>query len=226
MTSDVGDRKSADSSSEQHGAVVKEGRGVKEGDDDEHEDASAFFTAKFSALSMAEREEEMYAIHGVANYPAKETPEFLQEKVTELLGILDQIQEGREAYDLALKQDLGRGVVTNQTFLQSYLRATIFNVEEAAQKITKFYTFKRELFGDEKLAKELTLQDLDSEARELLERGWLSKLPLHDLSGRAVAILLVGIKDAHKYSQISRVCRFTSMIIPVFDGEPGAKSNR
>ena len=158
----------------------------------DEEDCSAIFTARFSALSTAERENELYAIHGITE-PLRETPELVKEKIADLLRILDQIQEDRGAFDLALAQDSAK--VRSDEFLLRFLRSTMFDVNQAAIKVPKYFAMKRRLFGDERLVEDLTLQDLGMEGRQLLESGWLSLLPLLDSAGRSVAMFLLGIKE-------------------------------
>jgi len=76
---------------------------------------------------------------------------------------------GLEAYRVARKQD--ETYVTNPNFTIGFLRAEHYDVKKAAWRMFRHLKIKRELFGDEKLARDILLDDLGEKGKEILEKG-------------------------------------------------------
>ena len=57
---------------------------------------------------------------------------------------------------------------------------------EASEKITRNFYYKQVLFGAEKIAKTLTLDDLSETDMEALRSGYFLWLPGRDMAGRLV----------------------------------------
>lgn len=74
--------------------------------------------------------------------------------------------------------------VQNKEFRLLFLRTdTSFNAKQAAAKFVKHFELKLELFGEEKLGREIMLQDLEPDDWKHTQTRWL----LHrDRSGRAI----------------------------------------
>jgi len=94
----------------------------------------------------------------------------------------------RTAYERAvyLDEDYVRGMRT------TFLRASNFDALAAAEGMAKYFTHKRELFGDGILARDVRLSDLTDYELEHLESGYLQLLPSRDASGRAVIFMAPG----------------------------------
>ena len=89
----------------------------------------------------------------------------------------------------------------------SYFKIGSFDPQNAAQRILSHFDQKLTLFGQEKLTKTITLEDMGEEDNILLRVGWCGKLPLRDMSSRSVIymnpIALATIQ--HEISSISRM---------------------
>ena len=187
-----------------------DGRSQQE-DNEKTDSADEFLAHRFAALTMEERQQAMNDIHCVSE-PFSETPEFVDEKISELSALLNGCSsiEGdkknlRQAYDMVLEQN--PEYVKDRNFLLQFLRAGSFDPQNAAQRILSHFDQKLTLFGQEKLTKTITLEDMGEEDNILLRVGWCGKLPLRDMSSRSVIymnpIALATIQ--HEISSISRM---------------------
>ena len=186
-----------------------DGRSQEE-DTNKTESIDALLAHKFAALTMEERQQVMNDIHCVSE-PFPEPPEFVDEKISELSALLKGgSTEGdkknlRQAYEMAVEQD--PEYVEGRSFLLQFLRAGSFDPENAAQRILKHFEQKLTLFGQDKLTKTITLEDMGEEENKLLRVGWCGKLPLRDMSSRSVIymnpIAIANIQ--HEIPSISRM---------------------
>ena len=67
-----------------------------------------------------------------------------------------------------------------------FLRAESFDPCNAASRMVRFFDEKCELFGADKLTKDITLEDLDPDDIITLENGFYQVLPEKDCAGRKV----------------------------------------
>ena len=133
-------------------------------------------------LSFKEREETLFAIHGVSN-KITETPELIEKSLLELeqcLVLADNSQILKEA------KNQNASYVDNFKFRLKFLRAERFDPPKACKRLLKFLELKCALFGAHTLGRDLTLADLDPKSRECLDSGFQQTLPLRDTAGRNV----------------------------------------
>ena len=192
------------------GRSQQEDKGKKDSEDD-------FLAHKFAALTTEERQQVMNDIHCVSE-PFPEPPEFVDEKISELSALLKGgSTEGdkknlRQAYEMAVEQD--PEYVEGRSFLLQFLRAGSFDPENAAQRILRHFHQKLTLFGQEKLTKTITLEDMGEEENKLLRVGWCGKLPLRDMSSRSV-IYMNPIAIATMQHEISFVSRMRVLMYTI-----------
>jgi hypothetical protein len=145
---------------------------------------------EMAKLSVSEREEVMHDIHGVTEDEVKETPALVAEKLSELDDKVKRIRtvnfpnQAVLAYSLA--EALSPEYVQDSSLRLMFLRASNFNVDQAAQTLLGHFEKKLELFGPNKLASNITLDDLDADDMACLSSGQSQILPYRDRSGRAV----------------------------------------
>jgi hypothetical protein len=89
----------------------------------------------------------------------------------------------KQAYDTACSHDPD---YVTADFRLKFLRADNFDVGKAAVRIIRHFAEKLNLFGEEKLARDITLSDLSREDLHSLSYGWLQVLPRKDKAGRPV----------------------------------------
>ena len=145
---------------------------------------------KMSQLTMEERENVYHDIHAVTGVvDEKSEPGFLNRKLNELEMEIQRIDfRNRQAYELALC--LAPAYVRDSAFRLRFLRADRFNAKLAAERYTRHYQLKLELFGPQKLGRHIVQDDLDKEALDKLYSGMNQSLPKRDTAGRLVWILI------------------------------------
>ena len=145
---------------------------------------------RMSQLSMKDREAAYYDIHGVTDTVNEEEDGFLESKILDFEMALQKVTgKDREAYELARSTD--SSYVDNHDFQLRFLRADRFNAKLAAARYVKFFTMKLDLFGAEKIARDIVQDDLGEEAVDALYSGIAQLLPRRDNAGRLVFFLLM-----------------------------------
>ena len=161
------------------------------------EDVEKITASEMNQLSMESREQILYDLHGISEKMPKETPELLHSRLADLQKALDLIPDSdKEAYSLAAM--MNPSYVANEKFRLKFLRADLFDAQQAAVRFTKHFQAKLELFGSELLAKDITQDDLESlgdKSLECLYSGWFQELPIRDISGRLISVLVQKSRD-------------------------------
>lgn len=144
---------------------------------------------EMAGLSTSELETVQYDIHGVTE-KVTETSELLREKLSELHTTIAEIRNSdptsASAYIVA--ETMNPGYVKDDSFRLLFLRASHFDVDQSCKRLLGHFEKKLELFGPQKLCKTITLDDLDADDMDCMNRGQSQLLPYRDRSGRAVFI--------------------------------------
>jgi hypothetical protein len=186
--------------SSDNGSFPMPSRGVEEPSD--LTEIDKMLAQEVHNLSLQERNRVYEEIHGVAE-PLKEEPDFVAQRFSEFKSHLSTIRH-KSAYDLALHQS--PEYVNNRNFHLMFLRSTEFDAHQAAQKLVNHFDFKMELFGQEKLAKDITYVDLNENDRECLKSGWIQILPATDRIGRPIVFVRPEMTmAAHAFDEKSMV---------------------
>ena len=135
-------------------------------------------------LSDAERM-RVFADLGGAQQINPEDPDFIIQCLMELNASLNRVED-KEAFRQA--QKMCPHYTNNPGFRIMFLRADDFNVENAASRIAAYFEEKKELFGEDKLARDITMADLNESDLECLEAGGLQLLRNQDHFGRVVVM--------------------------------------
>ena len=147
----------------------------------------AALAKEMNELSVTEREKVLDDIHGVASIQ-EETPASILQSLREIdlaLGVLPKIK--RKALDRALF--FKPGLLDDEhsdKFKLMFLRADSYDAPKAAKRLAKHFEEKLELFGEGKLTKPITLDDLEEEDLENLGFVGCAILPHKDQSGRPI----------------------------------------
>ena len=148
------------------------------------EDVDALLNSEMCQLSLDERNKVYQDIHGVSD-EINETPDLVAKSHHQLDLEIEQIKE-KTAYDLACSID--RNYVMDKDFRMKFLRSTLFDAKAAATKMVQFFEMKRDLFGQGKLARDITQNDLSKEDLTDLYSGRHQLLPVRDSAGRGVIL--------------------------------------
>jgi hypothetical protein len=148
-------------------------------------DAFSLLAAALNKMSIQEREQVIYDIHGVSDL-ILETPDLIATSLVQLDRSLHAMSISKKtAYESAHTQN--PKYVSRSSFRLAFLRAEQFDAGKAAERMSMFFEHKLQLFGADKLARDLTLDDLDTaDDMECLRSGIWQQLPLRDRAGRAV----------------------------------------
>jgi hypothetical protein len=162
-------------------------------EDPNPDETEALFAQELNKLSMQERDEVLQDIHGVSDI-IDEEPTFVRKRFEELEDELSKICD-KQAYLQAKLQN--EEYVTNEKILLMFLRADEFQVKLAAARIVAFFEAKLDLFGPDKLGRDIRLSDLNEDDMRCLESGYAQVLPERDRAGRVIFSLMPMIR-AHQ----------------------------
>lgn len=150
----------------------------------------ALQTEDLSSLSMKERELVYEELHGVAKieHLELETTDFVAAKVEELKSAIDQIApKRRRYYDRATF--MNPSLASDAKFYLLFLRAENYDVAAAAERLCTHFQYKVELWGEDKLGKHITLEDLSDDDLYCLRSGGIQFLPETDSAGRQISLV-------------------------------------
>ena len=148
-------------------------------------EADALIAQQLLRLSIQDRERVYHDLHGVSD-AVQETPEFVAGKLIELGAKLQELPE-KKAYETAKAMD--PEYVLKKDFRLKFLRADLFDAQQAALRIARHFEAKLELFGRDKLARDIEQDDLDPFTMDRLYQGGLQILPQRDRAGRRLMLL-------------------------------------
>lgn len=161
-----------------------------------------FFIDELNKLSVQERDEVLQDVHGVSDV-MNENLLTIEIKIAEMKQQLARIPlKQKAAYLQALEQN--PNYVHDDKFLLMFLRADAFNVEASALRFVSFFEHKLQLFGRDKLGRDIVVSDLSEDDVLCLESGYSQMLAGRDRAGRAILCLIPMIR---KYKTLeNRVC--------------------
>jgi hypothetical protein len=146
-------------------------------------ETDALLAKELNELSLDEREKVYEDIHGIPRL-VEEEPVFVDKALDGLEEALSKIPK-KVAYNQALF--LSPTYVQDPKFRLMFLRAELFHVERAASRVVSYFEQKLELFGIDKLGRDIRYEDLDDDDRAAVMTGALQILPEKDRSGRLIA---------------------------------------
>ena len=137
-------------------------------------------------IDMKQLEKSQLEIHGIIQ-PVEETPELVERSLAELDRWIDKLKctSAGRVYKVAEQQN--EGYVNDRNFRLMFLRAEGFeSPKKSSRRMLSFFEKKKELWGEDKLCRPITLQDFNKDDLEALENGHFQLLPTRDLSGRVI----------------------------------------
>jgi hypothetical protein len=147
----------------------------------------AYLIREMNELSVQERQKVLEEIHGVADVQ-EETPDMVAEALGELAGAMCNLpRSARRALDRAFF--LKPSIEKDSKFKLMFLRADYYDAGKAAMRMAKFFEHKLELFGEDKLVKKITLEDLNEEELKILRFGSSMRLAEKDPTGRPILFI-------------------------------------
>ena len=148
-----------------------------------HSDVEALTAKELNALSIEDRERLFEELNGISS-TVDEEPDFVAQCLYDLDNEVDRLHSDRSAYDLAMA--MRPELLNDRAFRLMFLRADCFDVAKAARRLVMHFDSKLKLFGEEKLVKKITYDDLDEDDRAALSTGASHVLPSRDQAGRGI----------------------------------------
>jgi hypothetical protein len=156
------------------------------------EDASAMLAKEMNQLSVEDREKVLEDIHGIAR-AVDEPLDYVKNSLVLLEEELSKITlRNKAAFDIAQLQS--KEYVSSEKLRMMFLRAESFDAYKAASHMVRFFDEKLNIFGAEKLTKDIVLADLDPDDIAALEKGFYQVLPEKDSAGRKVCCYFPKLK--------------------------------
>ena len=110
----------------------------------------------------------------------------------------------------------------NRQLKLSFLRSERYKPKEAMEKMIKFFEQKKMLFGVDKLAKRITIDDdLTQEDIHFLNKGFLQIVPVKDRAGRIIYFAQQPYMDNEDQHRESIVSLTTCLVCTLFCGWSG-----
>ena len=150
----------------------------------EIKETEEFLASQMSKLSVEERDEAIHDMHCVGE-DLEETPEMVEKSLAELDNAIKH--EKNATYEMAKVQN--RAYVEDSSFRLKFLRANMHDVNRAVRQMVSFLEQKAIYFGIEKVAQEITLNDLTNEDIKFMRSGLFHIQQGRDRSGRVVLYL-------------------------------------
>jgi hypothetical protein len=151
----------------------------------ESTDVDSLIAQQMSKLSIDEREQAYYDIHGITNI-TEESPEMIQACMEALEEEISGLKDSA-AYEQALSRN--PSYVQGYAFRLKFLRADRFCPKKAALRLARHFEAKLELFGPSKLVQDITQQDLQEGDMDAMTI-YVGHLPVRDSVGRLVRLTL------------------------------------
>ncbi|CAJ1947381.1 unnamed protein product [Cylindrotheca closterium] len=164
--------------------------------------AESFQTQSIAAMTQTDREHAYNDIHAIPE--AKKEDPVLISRSLELLEEEILKRDDNEAYLKA--QSLNPAYVGNREFRLMFLRTDRFDVPNAALRMVRHFQIKLDLFGKNRLGRDITQDDMTKEDMEALRDPIVRLLPTRDRAGRAI-IHFVSNSANHLFSLEARMRR-------------------
>lgn len=148
-----------------------------------------YLAESIDRLSVEDRKRAIEEVHGIAD-TTKEIPD-LEQCLDSLENHLFLLKRGT-AYEKAELQN--KDFVLNQSLRIMFLRRNQYIAKAAAEQMIRFFERKQELFGTDKLAQEILLDDLDPISHECVASGCLQFLNKRDRANRPIFLMAPGLR--------------------------------
>jgi hypothetical protein len=176
-------------------------RGLLQPSEDDMKGMDRKLARDMMQLAKNERERALNDLHGIVDLKKEHEPPSVVATCLEKLEEELQKMKAGTAYLQAEIQS--EEYVTTKNFRMMFLRADTFNAREAAARLIRYFEEKLELFGVEKLTKDIKLSDLDKEDIACLRTGFIQVLPKKDSSGRSVLAYLKALRPLYQQGVVS-----------------------
>jgi len=168
--------------------------------------------AELNSLSAKERSAALEDVHCVGEELA-ETAEKIEKSLAEFEHAVQE--EKNELYDIAVK--MNRSYVEDPLFRLKFLRANMHDVKRSVRQMMNLLRYKATYFGNDKIAREITLDDLTEEDMKLMLSGLFHIQDGRDRTGRVIIYLNNTLLGQCKADSLIRVAYYIwfNILIPI-----------
>mmetsp|Transcript_24248 Transcript_24248/g.59349 ORF Transcript_24248/g.59349 Transcript_24248/m.59349 type:complete len:465 (+) Transcript_24248:152-1546(+) len=145
--------------------------------------AEDIIASELNKLSFKERAEAYNDVHCVGD-DLEENPSIIQQGLGDFDATLQTMRS--PIYDLAVNQN--RAYVEDASFRLKFLRANMYDVGKSVRQMLSFLHQKATYFGQDKVARDITIDDLNREDIALLKCGLFHIQNGRDRMGRVVLV--------------------------------------
>jgi hypothetical protein len=159
-----------------------------------------FLAAELNTLSLQERSKALDDVHCVGE-ELQENPEMIKQS---LAAFDEEVKAERNPiYELAASQN--RAYVEDPGFRLKFLRAKLHDVKQSVRQMMNFLQYKATYFGEDKLARDITLSDLNQDDIDLMLSGLFHVQDGRDRSGRVIIYMFTHMLGRCKTETLVRV---------------------
>eukprot|EP00339_Tiarina_fusa_P010040 CAMPEP_0117023476 /NCGR_PEP_ID=MMETSP0472-20121206/17520_1 /TAXON_ID=693140 ORGANISM="Tiarina fusus, Strain LIS" /NCGR_SAMPLE_ID=MMETSP0472 /ASSEMBLY_ACC=CAM_ASM_000603 /LENGTH=473 /DNA_ID=CAMNT_0004729611 /DNA_START=44 /DNA_END=1465 /DNA_ORIENTATION=+ len=176
------------------------------------------FSAELSRLSIEERSNALYDLHGVSD-KQPETAEMIESHTEQMRSILSTISSQGGEDSLAYRKAKSANANYVDGLKLRFLRADGYNSREAAFRMLRFFERKSYLFGEDKLGREIELHDLSEEEVQALKEGLVQISPVRDQAGRAIIFFHGQVHEKYECTKSVMRVIFYFMMATLRDSE-------
>ncbi|CAJ1932732.1 unnamed protein product [Cylindrotheca closterium] len=133
----------------------------------QNKEIDAILSAALNGLSFQERQKQQEDLHGV-NDEIVEEANFIDHSLKDLDSHLIRTKQG-SVYEKA--ETMNPEYVHDRGFRNMFLRGNRYDTKATADQMLRFFAIKEQLFGEQKLTKDITIDDLDDDDKEALKAG-------------------------------------------------------
>lgn len=167
------------------------------------QDAEQLLAKDLNQVSHQERQDALHDIHGVSDLP-DESPAFVARCQNDLELYLIRNQKRSAAFQTVWNTGAHHIDYIRSLYLL-FLRCDAFDIAKAGQRIYLHFDTKLTLFGQDKLGRDITLNDFDAHDMDCYKAGFFQILPVRDRAGRAICIKLWKLQKFHCRENVVRI---------------------
>lgn len=149
-----------------------------------------FLADAMGKLTFEEREKSQGEVHGISKMRDLDQSE-LDRCLEQMEHHVSRKKKGT-AYERT--EHMNKAYASNRHLRILFLRKYQYNPQAAALNMIRFFGIKEELFGPEKLAQEILLEDLKEADIQCLKSGCFQTLPTMDWAGRQIFLIMPGLR--------------------------------
>mmetsp|Transcript_17718 Transcript_17718/g.43705 ORF Transcript_17718/g.43705 Transcript_17718/m.43705 type:complete len:214 (+) Transcript_17718:99-740(+) len=158
-------------------------------DDRKTKENDALLIEALNGLTFEERQEQQEIVHGVDDMDADESM-FIDSALKDLDEALLRTKQGT-VYETA--EVLNPEYVSARAFRIMFLRGNRYDAKASAKQMLNFFEWKKQLFGEAKLVKDITMDDLDEDDRACLRTRY-AQISGKDRSKRIIILNVPGMR--------------------------------